>query len=416
MNFSLILICNSLESYASQTELAMNVVKQKTSSEYSAHNKIQLIRGGKEYFDLLLHLINNATESIHLQTYIFDDDETGRLIADALKAAAKRNISVYLLADGYASQVMSQNFIDDLRESDIHFRFFEPFFKGKLFYFGRRMHHKVFVADAKFAVVGGINIANRYNDMPGNPSWLDYSLYTEGEVARELCVLCWKTWNSFPAKMDITPCEEKQILFDFKEEETSRVRMRRNDWVRGKNEISATYSEMFRNARSHITILCSYFLPGKLIRSLLSDAAKRGVKIKVVIAGSSDIMLAKYAERWMYDWLLRNKIELYEYQPAILHAKVAVCDSEWLTIGSYNVNNISAYASIELNLDVRNADFAKAVEQILETIIRNDCVSVTKDKHIHTKNIFKQFIRWCSYQFISIVFYLLTFFYKQKKS
>ena len=102
--------------------------------------------------------------------------------------------------------------------------------------------------------------------------------------------------------------------------------MRRNDWVRGKNEISATYSEMFRNARSHITILCSYFLPGKLIRGLLSNAAKRGVKIKVVIAGSSDIMLAKYAERWMYDWLLRNKIELYEYQPAILNAKVAVCE------------------------------------------------------------------------------------------
>ena len=192
--------------------------------------------------------------------------------------------------------------------------------------------------------------------------------------------------------------------------------MRRNDWVRGKNEISATYSEMFRNARSHITILCSYFLPGKLIRRLLSNATKRGVKIKVVIAGSSDIMLAKYAERWMYDWLLRNKIELYEYQPAILHAKVAVCDSEWLTIGSYNVNNISAYASIELNLDVRNADFAKAVEQILETIIQNECLPITKDKHIHTKNIFKQFIRWCSYQIIRIVFYLLTFYYKQKRS
>ena len=88
--------------------------------------------------------------------------------------------------------------------------------------------------------------------------------------------------------------------------------------------------------------------------------------------------------------------------------------SEWLTIGSYNVNNISAYASIELNLDVRNADFAKGVEQMLETIIQNECVPITKDKHIHTKNIFKQFIRWCSYQIIRIVFYLLTFYYKQR--
>lgn len=394
----------------------MNVVKQKTSPEYSARNKIKLIRGGKEYFDLLLHLINKATDSIHLQTYIYDDDETGQLVANALKAAAKRNVQVYLLTDGYASHVISKNFIDGLKDGGVHFRFFEPFFKSDHFYFGRRMHHKVFVADAKFAVVGGINIANRYNDMPGKPSWLDFSLYAEGEVARELCVLCWKTWNIFPAKMGITPCEEKQLLFDFKDEETSMVRMRRNDWVRGKNEISATYIKMLRNARSHITILCSYFLPGKIIRRLLSNAAKRGVKIKVVIAGSSDIMLAKYAERWMYDWLLRNKIKLYEYQPTILHAKVAVCDSEWLTIGSYNVNNISAYASIELNLDVSNADFAKAVEQILETIIQDECVAITKEVHSQTKNIFKQFIRWCAYQIIRIVYYLLTFYYKQRRS
>lgn len=392
----------------------MYAVNQNMSLEYSIHNKVKIIRAGKEYFDLLLHLINTATDSIHLQTYIYDDDETGMLIADALKSSAKRNVEVYLLTDGYASQIMSQKFIYELRDAGIHFRFFEPFFRSKYFYLGRRMHHKVFVADAKFALVGGINIANRYNEMPGKLAWLDYSLYVEGEVAKELCALCWKTWNLFPAKMGITPCEEKQLVFDFRDEETSWVRMRRNDWVRRKNEISATYIEMLLNARSHITIMCSYFLPGKIIRSLLSNAANRGVKIKVITAGPSDIMLAKYAERWMYDWLLRNKIELFEYQPSILHAKVAVCDSEWLTIGSYNVNNISAYASIELNLDVRSADFAKGVEQVLEIIIQNECVAITKNKHIHTKNIFKQFIRWCSYQFIRIVFYLLTFYFKQR--
>jgi cardiolipin synthase len=386
----------------------------KTSSDYTSRNKVKLIHGGKEYFDLLLHLINTATDSIHLQTYIYDNDETGLLVAEALKTAAKRNVQVYLLADGYASQIMSHKLINDLREAGIHFRFFEPFLKSKRFYFGRRMHHKVFVSDAKFSLVGGINIADRYNDLPGKPAWLDFAVYAEGEIAKELCVLCWKTWNNFPSKMGITPCEEKQLVFDFKEEETSRVRMRRNDWVRRKNEISATYIDMFRNARSHITILCSYFLPGKVIRRLLSNAARRGVKIKVITAGPSDIMLAKHAERWLYDWLLRNKIELYEYQPEVLHAKVAVCDSEWLTIGSYNVNNISAYASIELNLNIRNAAFAVGVEQTLENIIQKDCVVITKQKHLQTKNIFKQFIRWCSYEIIRLVFYMLTFYYKQK--
>lgn len=191
--------------------------------------------------------------------------------------------------------------------------------------------------------------------------------------------------------------------------------MRRNDWVRRKNEISATYIEMFRNAQSHITILCSYFLPGKIIRKLLRNAAKRGVTIKVIVTDRSDIMLAKHAERWLYDWLLRNNIELFEYQPAVLHAKIAVCDSKWLTIGSYNINNLSAYASIELNLDVNNANFASGVEQTLTTIIQNECVAINKEKHIQTNNVFKQFIRWASYQILRIIFYMLTFYYKQKK-
>ncbi|HSN60173.1 MAG TPA: phospholipase D-like domain-containing protein, partial [Ferruginibacter sp.] len=164
----------------------------------------------------------------------------------------------------------------------------------------------------------------------------------------------------------------------------------------------------------HITILCSYFLPGKMIRRRLKNAAKRGVKIKVITAGPSDVLMSKYAERWMYDWLLRNKIELYEYQPTVLHAKVAVCDSEWLTIGSYNINNISAYASIELNLDVRNAHFALAAEQKLEAIIKNDCIAITKEIHSSSTNIFKQFIRWCSYEIIRLMLYLFTFYFKQK--
>ena len=384
-------------------------------TDYTALNKVQLIRGGKEYFDLLVHLINEATESIHLQTYIYANDETGARIATALKAAAKRKVQVYLLADGYASQTLSQKFITELLEAGVNFRFFEPLLKSKNFYFGRRMHHKIFVADAKFAVVGGINVANRYNEMPGNPSWLDFALYSEGEIAKELCVLCWKTWNSFPVKMRKTSCEKMHPLFKFTGEETSRIRMRRNDWVRRKNEISATYIEMFRNAQSHITILCSYFLPGKIIRKLLRNAAKRGVTIKVIVTDRSDIMLAKHAERWLYDWLLRNNIELFEYQPSVLHAKIAVCDSKWLTIGSYNINNLSAYASIELNLDVHNANFASGVEQTLTTIIQNECVAINKEKHIQTNNVFKQFIRWASYQILRIIFYMLTFYYKQKK-
>ena len=145
----------------------MSAGKKNKLPGYTMRNTVKLVRGGKPYFDCLLTTIESARQSIHLQTYIYDDDETGELVASALKAAVKRNVEVYLLADGYASGSMSRSFINGLREAGIHFRFFDPIFKSKYFYFGRRLHHKVVVVDGSFALVGGVNISNRYNDLPG---------------------------------------------------------------------------------------------------------------------------------------------------------------------------------------------------------------------------------------------------------
>ncbi len=392
----------------------MPLKKSKYSNVYTTTNRVKLIRAGKAYFDVLLQLIHEAKENIHIQTYIYNDDETGRLVAAALNDAVRRKVTVFLMADGYASQVMSQPFIDELRTAGIRFRFFEPVFKSRYLYVGRRMHHKVAVIDAKYALVGGLNVANRYNDMPGEPAWLDFALYVEGEIAKQLCVLCWKTWNGFSHNMPLATCNEKEGRFIIPFENRCEVRMRRNDWLRRKNEITATYVEMLRNAQTEVTILGSYFLPGNILRTQMTQAIKRGVIIRIVAAGRSDVMLAKNAERWLYDWLLRNGIELYEYQKNILHGKMAVCDDEWMTIGSYNMNNISAYASIELNLDVRCSAFAKHVSNTLDEIIANDCIRITSERHIQTNNIFKQFIRWFSYQFIRTVFYLFTFYFKHQ--
>lgn len=293
-------------------------------------------------------------------------------------------------------------------------RFFEPVFRSKDFYFGRRMHHKVTVVDTRYALVGGINIGNRYNDMPNEPAWLDFALYAEGEIAKELCILCWKSWNSYPINMGLTPCEQKELSFDFPPGETSELRMRRNDWVRRKNQISSTYVDILRSSKKEVTILCSYFLPSGFIRGQMIAAIKRGVSIRVIAAGASDVKIAKNAERWLYDWLLRNGIQLYEYQQNVLHGKMALSDNEWMTIGSYNINNISAYASIELNLDVRNPVFVSDVRDTLQQIIDKDCIRISMEEHLRTKNILKQFGRWLSYEFIRLVFYLFTFYFKRR--
>ena len=387
---------------------------QKIASQYIANNEVKIIRGGKEYFTLMLKLINEAEDSIHLQTYIFDNDETGTSIGDALKAAAQRRVKVYFIVDGYASQGLSKEFIKDIKKASVHFRFFEPLFRSKYFYFGRRLHQKLFVVDNRFALVGGINITNRYNDTPGCPAWLDFGVFVEGEIVKQLCIHCWKTWKGFPAKMGATPCEKNPVDFKIPPAKSSLVRLRRNDWVRAKTQISQSYIEMFRTSQSHITILSSYFLPGIIIRKHLIKAVQRGVKIKLILAGLSDVGVAKSAERFVYDWLLRNKVQIYEYQSNILHGKLSVCDSKWMTIGSYNINNISAYASVELNLDINDPSFVKSVEKILNEVIDENCKEITAADFKKSTNIIKRLVRWCSYEFIRAALYLFTFYFRQK--
>jgi len=382
---------------------------------YTAGEHANLIKGGRDYFDLLIQLINAAQKSIHLQVYIFDFDETGQKVALALKQAAERNVAVYLMVDGYASQGLPQHFTDDLIKSGIHFRYFEPFLKSRHFYFGRRMHHKVMVVDATQALVGGINIADRYNDVDAIPAWLDFALHVKGDIARELCAFCRREWQGYLGNSIAAPCVQYQPSGNISTDKKIWIKICRNDWVRRRNQISAAYIEMLRNAESHVIILCSYFLPGRVIRRQIVQAVKRGIAVKVITAGRSDIKIAKNAERWLYDYLLRNNVQLYEYQKNILHGKIAVCDGQWITVGSYNVNNISAYASIELNLVLQEPLLSLQAETTLLRIIKNDCTAITKEQHQRSNNIFRQLTRWFSYQFIRTVFYLCTFYFKQER-
>lgn len=382
---------------------------------FSLNNKVHIVNGGKAYFDLLLELIDRASHTLHLQFYIFDADQTGRLVIQHLINAAHRGVQIYILVDGYASQNLPNDTIATLKKEGIHFRFFEALVKSKYFYFGRRLHHKIFIMDTREVLVGGLNISDRYNDLPGKPAWLDFALRVEGEIAKEICILCWKSWFAFQQPTGLPPCDLNWVSPKFPDKDCSSVSMRRNDWVRNKNQISKTYSEMFKTAKNDITILSSYFLPGTNVRKLMVKAAQRGVKIRVIAAGNSDIAIIKHAERWLYDWMLRNKIELYEYQKNILHGKLGSCDDEWFTLGSYNINDLSAYASIELNLVVINPSLTKALNQMLSNMIEEDCVQITKEALKSTKNIFIQLMRWTAFKLSRIVFYLFTFYFIQKK-
>ena len=362
---------------------------------------------------LLTGLINSATHSIHLQTYIFDDDETGLLVSEAMINAAKRNVQVYFVVDGFASRGLPRSFIANLENAGIHFKYFEPLFKSQHFYFGRRMHHKVFVVDGKHAIVGGINITNRYNDMPAKPAWLDFALYVQGEAAIHLFEFCNEFWKSKKSLAQL-PNDIEDFINNIPEKEYCSVRIRRNDWVKNKTEIWRSYLELFNHANHSIVIMCSYFLPGWELLKRLKKASKRGVQIKIILTGVSDVRIAKYAERYLYFWMLKNNIQLFEYQPNVLHAKLAIADGHWVTVGSYNINNISARASTEINLDVRNKLFAQKTQIQIEEIIEQDCIQVTPENYKSTTGFFKRLWQRISYLVINIILKLFTFYFKKE--
>lgn len=386
-----------------------------TREAYSQRNRVALVKGGAEYFSLLRELVHKASHTIHLQYYIYVEDETGTMLRDALVKAAARGVKVYLHVDGYASQKLSRAFISGLREAGVYFKWFGPLFRSRKFYFGRRMHHKVVVVDGIYSIIGGINVCNRYNDMPDSPAWLDMALYCEGEASLSVHRLCREMWGPKAAAGVINRETAEAYFAQIPEKDYHSVRMRRNDWVKRKNEISKSYLQMFLNAEKEITIMCSYFIPGRVLRRAIRLASRRGVKIKTILAGPSDVMMAKHAERFLYDWLLRNGIEIYEYQHTVLHAKVAQYDQRWVTVGSYNVNNISAYASLEVNFDVRNKSFAVETKKELDKIILRDCRRITVENYTSSTGLFRRIWQRFCYSFISTMLSLFTFYFKQEE-
>lgn len=378
-----------------------------SNGAYLANNSLQLLASPGQYFVQLERMLAEASHCIHLQTYIFKDDQTGQQVANWLIQAAQRNIPVHVLVDGYASQWLANDFVEKLRNAGVYFSFFQPLLKSKHFYVGRRMHHKMVVVDGKEALIGGINIADRYNKIPGEESWMNMDLHIQGEAALALEKRCIRIWNKNTQRKRLEPSSPIYTTI----ENGSPLRVRFNDWAYGMHEISKSYIEMFHQAEKEIIIICSYFIPGSTFRRLMQKAARRGAQIQVVVAGPSDVMTAKYAERYLYDWMLRNKIRVYEYQNQVLHAKVAQRDGAWMTIGSYNLNDLSAKASLEANVDCMDAQFVAEARQVMLSIIENHTQEITETKNW---SVFARFGHWIWYKIFRGLLYLFTFYMRKE--
>lgn len=380
-------------------------MKAALNHEYKGGHSIELLRSGENYFGTLEKVIDKAAHYIHFQTYIVDEDQTGNRIIDALIRAAGRGVRVYLLLDAFGTRYLSAEFIKKIEDAGISFRFFSPTLITKEFLLSLRLHHKVLLADGNVAVIGGINVADRYHGTPGKKEWLDFALKFQGPECARVLMIVERLWNkTFISKRDRS---RELIHHPVIYTENVHLRVLQNNWYRNRIEILKIYRYAIRHSRNRLIMFASYFLPGRSERRLLRNASRRGVDIKIVLSGVSDAPMIARATNFLYRFILSNNIKIYEYLPANLHAKVATVDGRWSTIGSYNLNHLSDYGSIETNVDIDDSVFTHRFEAMLLKIISKDCRQVTFDDYIQRKTWLFRLPDWLSYQMIRVMMRLM---------
>ncbi|HEY4618016.1 MAG TPA: phospholipase D-like domain-containing protein [Flavobacterium sp.] len=370
----------------------------------ASSESVELVHSGADYFSRLEHIIQDAKYEIHLQFYIFRNDSTGNKILEELKKAASRRVKIYILLDGFGSYSFSKEVIVDLKNLGINFRLFSPFFSANSFYIGRRLHHKVVVADARVILIGGINIANKYHGTASKKPWLDYSVQVNDlKIAKALQLLC---RDLFFKKRYLF---KKKLESVFNTQEETIVGIIQNDWLKRKNEIYDAYINSFNSAQKEIIIVGSYFLPGRRMNNALKKAARNKVKIKLILSGVSDIPLSRRATYHIYSTLLENNIELYEWNKNVLHGKAAVVDDYWCTIGSFNLNNLSTYGSLEMNVEIKSPAFSGAYSTHLKDVIAQ-CQRITPESLKKRNTVSSGFLNWLSYWTARVILNVVTYF------
>ena len=364
------------------------------------NNQITLLRGGKEYFPALVTAIENASQTIYLQTYIYELDKAGIDIGNALKQAAQRGIAVNILLDGFGCKDMPKTYLSELENAGVQVLFYRPkispwtFKKNRL----RRMHRKVAVLDNKIAFVGGINIIDDYNVPDNTPPRIDYAVRIEGDLLPSIASSILKLWRRISLS-HLKPANTNKKISPNKVEATAAKGVDAafvlRDNLIHRREIENAYLSAIKTAKSEIIIANAYFVPGRRFRQALLRATKRGVKIELLLQGRMGYFLM-FATHAFYSLFLKNGIEIYEYRKSFMHCKVAVIDGQWATVGSSNIDPFSMLLAREANIIVQDTAFANELRTEIYNSIREGAHHVSANEWLQG-NLLKRFLSWLTY-------------------
>jgi cardiolipin synthase len=368
-------------------------------------NRVRLLVNGEQYFPELLAAIENARRVIEIETYLFAEDNIGIRVAFALAAAASRGVEVRLLIDGFGGGDYARRLVGDLGVHGVQVRIYRPERWWRLERtLLRRLHRKIAVFDEQLAFVGGINVIADEN-VPAHVRGslgprFDFVVACEGPIVQAMTLAVRRLWwtlsvvglrdragplptlRRLPRRPAIAGGVQASLLL--------------RDNLRNRHAIERAYLQAFDMARERVIVANAYFLPGRRFRAALLAVAARGVRVVLLLQGQPEYALQFHAQRALYGQLLAGGVEIHEYVASYLHAKVAVIDDRWATVGSSNIDPYSLLLAREANVVVHDDGFARQLNAVLAEAIER------RSRRIHAADYARRgwFARtrdWCAY-------------------
>ena len=353
-------------------------------SQLRPGHHVQLLQGGQVFFPALVQAIDLGVREVRMETYIFDLDASGQLVAAALVRAAQRGVAVYLVMDGVGTPGIGQEWAARFDAAGVHWHIFSPL--GRLGFLipsrWRRMHRKLCVVDGRVAFCGGINVLDDFRDPNHGPlsePRFDFAVRVTGPLVQAVHEATAQFWWRLQTARNVRDRDFPGAWLALQEavrlaredgggadgghedagQHSARAELLLRDNLRNRSRIERAYRKAIGEAHREVIIANAYFLPGRKLRKALIHAAQRGVKVRLLLQGRYEYFMPYHAARPVYGVLLAAGVEIHEYAPSFLHAKVAVIDSLWATVGSSNLDPLSLLLAREANVVVHDAVFAR---------------------------------------------------------
>jgi cardiolipin synthase len=389
-------------------------------------HQLTLLKGSTAYFAALIEAIDVSVHEVRLETYIFHPEASVVPVAQALVRAAERGVQVFLACDGAGTPEMPALWREQFAQAGVQWRIFRP-----LGWFGlvlpsrwRRLHRKLCVVDGQVAFCGGINLLDDWLDpnhgVLAQPR-LDFAVRVSGPLVRWVHAVMAQFWWRLQATRRVREVDWAGAWEALQQavqasrllghtvgvhSQSAHAELVLRDNVRHRVRIERTYRHAIGLARHEVLLANAYFVPGRKMRNALIHAVRRGVRVRLLLQGRYEYFMQLHATRALYDTLLAAGIEIYEYRSSFLHAKVAVIDGHWVTVGSSNIDPLSLLLAREANVVVDDAGFAKALQQDLEQALSAHAQRV--DPHGHARRAWPQ--RWLdqlAYGLMRVILFLI---------